>query len=94
MNDRERTISNYVDAIEVKLTSLILLGNDKTYNLNYVSFGLIRKVCDKLGYQINQTYPPEGWSADYAYVIINKEHKTIWFIEGSLWYGELKLTKA
>ena len=38
MNDRERTISNYVDAIEVKLTSLILLGNDKTYNLNYVSF--------------------------------------------------------
>lgn len=88
----EEYIKECLDSIDVKLRVILATGTDEVYNLRDTSFSLIRKAAEACGFTIEEEADKNSWSCDYLYSIW-KDDKRIWLVEGSLWYGDVKLSR-
>ena len=90
---KENLIKRDLSNLENDFKRLLLTADKDKYNLGNISLSSIRTVLESIHYSLKEESAPEGWSYDFSYSIIDSNNKKQWYLQGSLWYGDIVLSK-
>jgi hypothetical protein len=93
----EKLIQKDLNSVKKDLIVLFAMDKQDEYHLQDVSFSLIRTVLESLNYTLKdeQNSSPSScdWAKNFCYSIIDINGNKKWVIEGSLWYGDIIISK-
>lgn len=91
----EQRIQKDLNTLKKDLDVLFTNNKQDEYHLQNIPFSLIRVVLESLGYTLNDEFSKcsNDWAKHFCYSISDKNKNKKWIIEGTLWYGDILISK-